>query len=223
MGIVYSMVTTAGIIVVSLFVFDNCLGFRARGSSVAWLILQIGLRSSEIPLALVMLYSITDVSGMVKYVKLLHCNCCKKNRQPVPCMRQTTLRDMHLNTQSQSSIQLVETRTMNTSMESIDNIQTGSNADVVEQNTASARAFVLNARGDSESSITAEIVNATAEKSTQTIEQSDKAVQTDKPSPKPSHRHNGHPRHVHPNKQAHPQEANSQENSLYDTITSFLF
>ena len=201
LGIIYSMITAANIVVIGLFIFDNCLGFSARGNSAAWLILQIGLRSAEIPLALVMLYSITDVSSLVKYVKLLlRCNCCRKNRQPVLCNRQTTLRDMHLNTQSQSSMGLVESRTMNTSMESVDNIPTDSNVDAVEQNTVGARAFMLNAQGDSESSINAEVINATAEKSTQTIELSDKAVQTDKPSPsKPPHRHHGHSRHVHPN------------------------
>ena len=73
LGIVYSVITAATIVVISLTIFHNCLGFRARGSSVAWLILQIGLRSAEIPLALVMFYSITDVTKVVKYIKMLVC------------------------------------------------------------------------------------------------------------------------------------------------------
>ena len=198
LGILYSIITATNVVVISLFVFYNCLGFRARGSSAAWLILQIGLRSAEIPLALVMFYSITDVTNMVKYIR---CNCCRKTRQPVPCKRQTALGHLHLNTSSQSTMGLVESRTTHTSMESVNiNAQaagTESQDATVDESDANPRAFMLNAQGDSESSIETNSATVTAEKYTQTIEQSDKAVQTDTLNSKPSPNSHQHPRRIH--------------------------
>ena len=76
LGIVYSLVSVATLTMVCLFVFRDCIGFRgARANSVFWLVLQVTARISEILLVMVMLYSITDASIIVNFLK---CRYCKR-------------------------------------------------------------------------------------------------------------------------------------------------
>lgn len=80
---VYSLFTCGNIIMVCLFVFKDCLGFMGvRGNSIAWLVLHIATRTTEIVLTVIMLYSITDVSGVMKLMSrmLAAMFCCKKLR-----------------------------------------------------------------------------------------------------------------------------------------------
>lgn len=82
---VYSFFTCGNIIMVSLFLFKECLGFTGvEGDSDAWLALHILIRTTEITLAVIMLYSITDINGMVKFVSRMFmgmCFCCCKRRR----------------------------------------------------------------------------------------------------------------------------------------------
>ena len=74
LGIVYSLVSVATLTMVCLFVFRDCIGFQgARANSVFWFVLQVTARISEILLAMVMLYSITDASIIVNVLKCQYC------------------------------------------------------------------------------------------------------------------------------------------------------
>ena len=67
----YSLVTTGRAVLICFVLFDSCLGYQdQRGSSAAWLVLEISQRVIEVLLALVLLYSITDIT-LVR--KLLRC------------------------------------------------------------------------------------------------------------------------------------------------------
>ena len=81
LGIVYSAFSAASLIIITHFVFSDCFGFRVKGNPTIWLAVTIAKYSSEIPLALVMLYSITDIStAMAVMKKLLSCCHCQKKK-----------------------------------------------------------------------------------------------------------------------------------------------
>ena len=89
---VYSLVTFGNTIMVSLFIFKDCLAFMGvRGNSVAWLSINVLTRVTEIILATIMLYSITDVSGVVKFASrmFLAMCCCKRIMRVTGCSRQS--------------------------------------------------------------------------------------------------------------------------------------
>ena len=111
----YSLLTFGNIIMVSLFLFKECLGFTGmRGDSNAWLGLHISTRATEITLAVIMLYSITDISGVVKFASRMFMGmcCCSKRMRVTECSRQghhpppnlATMTEMHDNTSSQTNI-----------------------------------------------------------------------------------------------------------------------
>ena len=86
----YSLFTFGNVTMVCLFLYQDCLAFMgARGSSAAWLGLHISTRATEIILATIMLYSITDISGVMKFGSRMFISmfCCKKMRV-TECSRQ---------------------------------------------------------------------------------------------------------------------------------------
>ena len=104
---VYSLVTFGNTILVGLFIFKDCLAFMGvRGNSVAWLIIYILTRITEIILATIMLYSITDVSGIVKFVsRMFLAMCCCKRMRVTGCSRQShPLSSMKTTTSQVSSL-----------------------------------------------------------------------------------------------------------------------
>ena len=113
-GIIYSLLTAANLTMVCLLVFYDCLGFNEKqGNSALWLALQAGTRVTEVILAFVIFYSITDVTLVVKFMKqiLLCGSCCCRNRQVVQqCGRCNTnslahnLQSMHSNNTSEICI-----------------------------------------------------------------------------------------------------------------------
>ena len=86
----YSLLTFGNIIMVCLFLFKDCLAHMgARGNSAAWLGLHISTRATEITLATIMLYSITDISGVVKFMsRMFVAMCCCKKMRVTECSRQ---------------------------------------------------------------------------------------------------------------------------------------
>lgn len=90
MAFLYSLLTFGNIIMVCLFLFKDCLAHMgARGSSAAWLGLHISTRATEITLATIMLYSITDISGVVKFMyRMFVAMCCCKKMRVTECSRQ---------------------------------------------------------------------------------------------------------------------------------------
>lgn len=81
LGLLYSVFSAANLITISVFIFKNCLGYLGRGNSTVWLATMVATRTSEIPLALIMLYSITDISSAIAVMRnALCCNCCRKGK-----------------------------------------------------------------------------------------------------------------------------------------------
>lgn len=101
--ILYSVLTTGGSVMLSLLLYHSCLGYQnQRGSSTAWLVVETCKRINEIILALVMLYSITDVTGVVK---LMCRSCSMKDKRVVQCNLHTGgLNDLHNKSSSQMSM-----------------------------------------------------------------------------------------------------------------------
>ena len=73
LGIFYAIVNLAALVFTVWFIFVQCLGLNGLGNSIAWLTLQIGIKSIEIPSALVMIYSVTNVPTI--------CGCFMKRSQ----------------------------------------------------------------------------------------------------------------------------------------------
>lgn len=90
MTFLYSLLTFGNIMMVCLFLFKDCLAHMgARGNSAAWLGLHISTRATEITLATIMLYSITDISGVVKFMyRMFVAMCCCKKMRVTECSRQ---------------------------------------------------------------------------------------------------------------------------------------
>ena len=62
--IIYSLLTAARATLTTHLLFGSCLGYLGqRGSSAAWLVLEISQKITEVLLALVLLYSVTDLSS----------------------------------------------------------------------------------------------------------------------------------------------------------------
>lgn len=80
LGILYAAVSAASLVATSLFVFEDCMGLNQPGNPVVWLSITVVSRNLEISLAYVMLYSVTDVRGVLGSIKQsLLCCCCTSN------------------------------------------------------------------------------------------------------------------------------------------------
>ena len=95
-ALLYSLFTIGNVIMVSLFLYDNCLSFMGiKGDSTAWLILHILTRTTETVLAVIMLYSITDIQGVVKFIsRMFTAVCCCKRMRVTECSGQTDLHQL---------------------------------------------------------------------------------------------------------------------------------
>lgn len=82
LGILYASVSLTIMVKMTLFVFSNCLGLNGPGDSTAWLGLQLARLGLEIPLALVMIYSVTDIRGVLGHMKSICCCCCSCCQTP---------------------------------------------------------------------------------------------------------------------------------------------
>ena len=61
-GILYSLISAGVLVLLLLLIFGNCMGGRGATNSTAWLAMQFANHLSELLLATLIMYSITDVS-----------------------------------------------------------------------------------------------------------------------------------------------------------------
>ena len=62
-SILYSLITAGRAVLTAYLLFGSCLGYQGQqGPSSAWLVLEISQRVTEVMLALILLYSITDIT-----------------------------------------------------------------------------------------------------------------------------------------------------------------
>lgn len=80
--ITYSLLSIASAIMISFLLYVLCFGFEGRGPSAIWLAFEFSKRVNEIILTVVLLYSVTDVAGMMR---VLCAKCCgtQVDRKPV--------------------------------------------------------------------------------------------------------------------------------------------
>ena len=178
LAIIYSVATASNLVALSLFIFDQCIGYMERGDSVLWLVNQIVIRTVEIPLALVMLYSITDVSAVLHIMKQLLC-CCKKEIT---------------NSKVDSDVDLGQINEQHTQEQSTEIEIAVISTTYTNPTVGPPMTYLLDAQ--SNNSIEANGVGESpthSDKSTQTIVKTDVAVQTEqlptKPTPKPRKKH----------------------------------
>lgn len=82
LAIVYAVFSKASLFVTCWLIFYNCLGFNGQGDPIVWLTVQICIKCIEIPLAVIMLYSVTDLNALVGTLRLVFCCCCCKQSKP---------------------------------------------------------------------------------------------------------------------------------------------
>lgn len=78
LGILYSVVSFANLASTTTFAFYLCFGFTGMGDPNVWIVFRVGIFSLEIPLAIVMLYSVTDFASVM---------CCKRSNR-TSCIHQ---------------------------------------------------------------------------------------------------------------------------------------
>ena len=223
LGIVYSLVSASTTVVVCLFIFRDCIGFDgSSASAVGWFILQAATRSTEIPLVIVMLYSITDVTIVANFLKKVFlCRFCRRQQESVAAspLQSGKLVGLH----SMSTMNMINSPTVNSNMvnsptvtsnidadDSISEVENGvmTQSQVTELDSRtdgghlgdplppSSKTFMLSVQGESATSIesaASAVHTGVVDVSTQTVQQMDKAVQTERPKPTPKPRKS--PRH----------------------------
>ena len=76
-GVLYSIASAGGVVMVLLLTFMDCMGFVNMTNSALWLGVQFANFVTEIFFAGFILYSVTDISLLLSFFKLaLHCRCC---------------------------------------------------------------------------------------------------------------------------------------------------
>lgn len=70
--ILYATVSLVSLIFNSRFIFYDCIGLNGVGDPIVWLVLRTMNKSIEIPLAMTMLYSVTDFQSVLNMM----CFCC---------------------------------------------------------------------------------------------------------------------------------------------------
>lgn len=71
-SVLHALISITSLFFMSWFVFYQCFGLNGVGDPVIWLVLQIALKMVEILLAMVMIYSVTDL----KAIWVVFSNCC---------------------------------------------------------------------------------------------------------------------------------------------------
>ena len=95
LGILYAAVSAAALVATSLFVFEDCTGLNKPGDPVVWLTITVISRSLEIPLAYVMLYSVTDVRGVLGTIKQLFLCCCRTSNRERRTSNSSSIKKQH--------------------------------------------------------------------------------------------------------------------------------
>lgn len=77
-GVFYSVVSAGAVVMVLLLNFKDCMGFENRTNAAAWLGVQFANFVTELLFAALILYSITDISLLLSFLKfLLTCRPCR--------------------------------------------------------------------------------------------------------------------------------------------------
>ena len=90
--IVYAVINMINLFFTLRFVFVLCFGLNGLGKPIRWLVLQGVINTIEIPLALLMIYSVTDLNIIIEkimfkfccYCTLKPCQTCINNSSPRP-------------------------------------------------------------------------------------------------------------------------------------------
>lgn len=88
--ILYSAVSTVSLVLMSMLVFSQCLGYNDPGNAAVWLGLQIVRTTVEVMLGFVILYSMTNVSLFLKSLKTM-CHCCRKLHKQNICKKEAVI------------------------------------------------------------------------------------------------------------------------------------
>ena len=80
MTIVYAVINMVNLFFTSRFIFVLCFGLNGLGQPVRWLVLQGAINTIEIPLALLIIYSVTDLNIIIE--KIMFKFCCHYNFKP---------------------------------------------------------------------------------------------------------------------------------------------
>lgn len=82
-GVLYSLASAGSVIIVLLVTLKDCMGFNKQTSSAAWLVVQFLNFLTEILFAGLILYSMTDISLLLCFIKrlLLCCITGTKNEE----------------------------------------------------------------------------------------------------------------------------------------------
>ncbi|XP_064384021.1 uncharacterized protein LOC135333009 [Halichondria panicea] len=62
----YSLISIASAVMISILLYASCFGFQGREQSAIWLAFEFSKRANEIILTIVLLYSVTDVTGVLR-------------------------------------------------------------------------------------------------------------------------------------------------------------
>ena len=116
LAIIYAIFSKVSLFFASWLIFHDCLGFIGQGNPVIWLCIQIGIKIMELPLACIMLYSVTDMSG---FVNMLCCCCKRRNTAKTETAKETQVR---INLQSKSQISI------GTQIETVSNSRSGTSS-----------------------------------------------------------------------------------------------
>ena len=103
----YSLLSIAAAIMTSILLYSFCLGFNGQALSSIWLAFEVSKRVNEIVLGAILLYSITDIAGMMK---VIYGRCCKRgveqHNSHGPCYLNKGVSQMSMLTTSTSERQL---------------------------------------------------------------------------------------------------------------------
>lgn len=203
LGILYSLVSGATLIIICLFIFNDCIGFSGNsGSAVGWFVLQVAARTTEVPLVILMLYSITDVSTVANLMKKVFlCRFCRRQNESVAASPSQAEKLVGLHSMSTTMTMVVSSPTVTSNISAVENGEMA-RAQATELNNRSnfgdplppsPKTFTLSAQGESRSATSLESGVSSVhtdnqnvvDVSTQSVQQADKAIQTDKPKPTP--------------------------------------
>ena len=82
--IIYAVINMVNLSFASWFIFFQCLGFNGLGEPIRWLVLQGAIKTLELPLAMLMIYSVTDLRIIVGRMMSMCCCCCNL-KSPQTC------------------------------------------------------------------------------------------------------------------------------------------
>ena len=84
--ILYAMVSLVSLFFNSWFIFYDCIGLNGAGDPIVWLVLRTSSKAIELPLAMTMLYSVTDFRSVINIMFF----CCSSQEESEESKNSTT-------------------------------------------------------------------------------------------------------------------------------------